>query len=136
MTTSSWGRPQRKIQGPCDGLAPKKSAPAKPSATGVIPGVARVLLLLHFLMKLLSGGLGSRTRRRRALFARLHLRFCVLFGELTHRLCYRAILATVELDWIRPYLCRFYCSYRISWKSTHELKISPKEVFRASLRLR
>jgi hypothetical protein len=42
---------------------------------------------IFFWVRLLSGSLGSRTRRRRTLFTRLHLRFCVL---LAHRLCYRA----------------------------------------------
>jgi hypothetical protein len=48
VKVSSWGRAQRKIQGRCDGLAPKKSAQAKPSVAGRIPGVPRLLLLVIF----------------------------------------------------------------------------------------
>jgi hypothetical protein len=59
----SWGRAQRKIQGRCDGLAPKKSAQAKPSVAGRIPGVPRLLLLVIFLLKLPSGGLGSQNTK-------------------------------------------------------------------------
>ena len=41
----------------------------------------RAFAFSPFLVKLLSGGLESQTRRRRALFARLHLCHCVLYGE-------------------------------------------------------
>ena len=93
VKTSSWGRARRKIQDRCDGLAPKKSAQAKPSAALIISAYRGFCLWCIFLVKLPSGGLGSLNTTMPGVLCPASsslLRF--LTRGLTHRLCYRAEL--------------------------------------------